>query len=236
MIENCLIQTSVLGSLEKPLTALVFNFAEYTTEFAFRPSEAVFLAAPSQSLKTPFRARKVKVLVSPSNYRTLGAAYSQIPGVSVEPFKLQSKDLNVGIMLTLMGIDQSQGSPLYMGTVTKILRRMAMDLSEDFNYLEFRRRLDEAGLDRNQMVFLEQRLDLLESFLDLEGSTSSPTFEPGEVTIMDLSCPFVDASTACVLFKIGMGMFLGSDAASGKVIFVDEAHKVRKTFPCPENV
>ncbi|CAG8977466.1 hypothetical protein HYALB_00011815, partial [Hymenoscyphus albidus] len=229
MIENLLIPAPFLGPLEKPLTALVFNFTSHTSEATFLPCEAVFLAAPNQALHTPFSARKVKVLVSPSNYHNLGAAYSQIPGVEVRPFKLKPRDLNISNMLTLMCIDQSQGPPLYIGIITKILRQMATELAGGFTYVEFRRRINAAGLDQKQMVFLEQRLDLLESFMDLDGSTENLSFEPGEVTIMDLSCPFVDASTACVLFKIGM--FLQSGDASGKVVFMDEAHKFMTETP-----
>lgn len=170
--------------------------------------------------------KKVNVLVSPSNYPSLVALYTQIPGVTVQPFKLRPKDLNISTMLTLMSVDQTQSTPLYMGLVTKILRDMASESANAFNYPEFRRRLNNAGLDRKQEEFLKQRLDLLESFLDLDGSTTGPVFAPGEITIIDLSCPFVDASTACVLFKIGMGLYLESDSTVGKVIVLDEAHKV----------
>jgi hypothetical protein len=150
----------------------------------------------------------------------------QIPAVTVRPFKLRPRDLNIGTMLTLMSIDQSQAAPLYMGQVTKVLRDMASESSGNFNYRVFRRRLDDLDLDRKQIGFLDQRLDLLESFLDLEDSTASPAFEAGGVTIIDLSCPFVDANMACILFKIGMGMYLESSSTTGKVIAVDEAHKV----------
>jgi hypothetical protein len=133
---------------------------------------------------------------------------------------------NIATMLTLMSVDHTQAAPLYLGTVTKVLREMAAQSSGSFIYPEFRRRLDEAGFDRKQLDFLNQRLDLLESFMDLEGATTNPTFNAGEITIIDLSCPFLDASTACVLFKIGIDMYLSSDAATGKVIVLDEAHKV----------
>ena len=69
--------------------------------------------------------------------------------------------------------------------------------------------------------------DLLESFLDIDGEVPSPTFDAGHLTIIDLTCPFMDSNTACVLFKIGLGMYLRSDMSTGKVIVVDEAHKVR---------
>jgi hypothetical protein len=179
-------------------------------------------------------AKKVNVLVSPSNYLSMKELYTQIPGVNVEPFMLRPNDLNIGTMLTLMSVNQTQAAPLYMGTVTKILRNMASKTTDGFNYPEFRRQLDDAGFDRKQEEFLNQRLDLLESFLDLEGSTMNPTFAAGEITIIDLSCPFMDDSTACVLFKVAMTLYLQSDPAVGKVIVLDEAHKVcitSRTFP-----
>ncbi len=225
-LENCLIPSPVLGSLAKPLSALVFNFAEYTSSSSFRPCELAFLASPGSQSPTHLRVKQVNVLVSPSNYMSLKALYTQIPGVTVQTFMLRPEDLNISTMLTLMSVNQTQTAPLYMGIVTKILRNMASKTTETFNYHEFRRQLDDAGLDKKQEEFLNQRLDLLESFLDLEGSTRSPRFAAGEITIIDLSCPFIDASTACVLFKIGMGLYLESDSAVGKVIVLDEAHKV----------
>jgi hypothetical protein len=228
-IENCLIPSPILGVLQKPLSALVFNFAEYSSVSSFRPCELAFLGSHGSELPTHLSVKKVNIMVSPSNYLSLKALYTQIPGVTVQPFMLRPKDLNISTMLTLMSVNQTQAAPLYMGIVTKILRNMASETAEALNYPEFRRRLHDAGLDRKQEEFLNQRLDLLESFLDLDESTTSATFAPGEVTIIDLSCPFVDASTACVLFKIGMGLYLESDSTSGKVIVLDEAHKVRST-------
>ncbi|KAI9686251.1 MAG: hypothetical protein M1822_003907 [Bathelium mastoideum] len=47
---------------------------------------------------------------------------------------------------------------------------------------------------------------------------------------MDMSCPFVDANTACVLFSIGLQNYLRS-RASGKLIVLDEAHKYMLNVP-----
>ncbi len=226
LIENCLIPSPVLGVLQKALSALVFNFAEYTSASSFRPCELAFLASPG-SQHPNNSSVKVNVLVSPSNYLSLKTLYTQMPGVTVQPFMLRPEHLNISTMLTLMSVDQTQATPLYMGMVTKILRKMASKTAGAFNYAEFRRQLDDAGLERKQEEFLNQRLDLLESFLDLDGSTTSPSFAAGEVNIIDLSCPFMDASTACVLFKVGMGLYLESTPSIGKVIVLDEAHKVR---------
>lgn len=209
-----------------PLSALVFHFGEHTSRSNFKPSEAAFLAFPSVQMPDHPSVTKVNVLVSPSNYLHLSTLYSQIPRVTVQPFMLRPSELNISTILTLMSVDNTQTAPLYMGHVTKVLRNMASESCETFHYLEFRRRIDEARLDKKQREFLNQRLGLLESFLDLDDSTISPAFGPGEVTIIDLSCPFVDANTACTLFQIGMSMYLESDSTSGKVIVVDEAHKV----------
>lgn len=46
------------------------------------------------------------------------------------------------------------------------------------------------------------------------------------MSIIDLSWPFVDANMACVLFNIGITLYLESDLTSGKVIAINEFHKV----------
>ena len=52
------------------------------------------------------------------------------------------------------------------------------------------------------------------------------SFEPGSLTIVDLSCPFVDYSAACALFDIALALFLESRGNVGRVVALDEAHKV----------
>ena len=168
----------------------------------------------------------VYVLVSPYSYPSMKASYAQLTNVQVRPLRLSPQDLTISTMLTLMSVDSMQAVPLYMGAVTKILRDMASQTAGNFDYHEFRRRLKDAGLDGKQEYFLAQRLDILESFLDFEESASSPAFLGGELTIIDLSCPFVDSNLACIMFKTVIDLFLESDTASGKVLVLDEAHKV----------
>lgn len=104
----------------------------------------------------------------------------------------------------------------------------------EFDYPGFIRKLTDMPLVEGQRRMLDQRLDLLESFLDLEnkeGRLFKERHKAQQLTIVDLSCPFVDASTACVLFNICIGLFLAASEAEkmGKVIAVDEAHKVSKS-------
>ena len=224
--ENCLIQSPMLGNLQKRLSALVVHYSEYTSNLSFRPCEAAFLAYPGQEFPGHPSAGPVRVLVAASNYRSLRAAYAQIPGVIVMPFKLRPQDLNVSSILALMAVDQTAKPPLYINQVTMILREMSAASPGGFDYLQFKRRLLLAKLHKDQLGPLHQRLQLLESFLTLDPSANENIFENGGVTVVDLSCPFVDANMACVLFNIGIGLYLGSSIDGGKVIAVDEAHKV----------
>lgn len=71
----------------------------------------------------------------------------------------------------------------------------------------------------------DQRLSLLESFL--EHNSARARFKAGEVTIVDLTDPFIDAAGACSLFEIITRLFIRAEVGTGKVLVVDEAHKVR---------
>ena len=55
-------------------------------------------------------------------------------------------------------------------------------------------------------------------------------FSPGTLTIVDLSCPFVDENAACALFTICLELFLEDRNNAGRIVALDEAHKVSKTF------
>lgn len=86
----------------------------------------------------------------------------------------------------------------------------------------------------SQLSGLEQRLSLLTSFLSknpnnsrIDHSPSEPRFVAGQLTIVDLSDPFIDPASACGLFEIITRLFVRADVRTGKVLVVDEAHKVR---------
>lgn len=58
-------------------------------------------------------------------------------------------------------------------------------------------------------------------------------FKPGTLTIVYLSCPFVDESSACALFGICLDLFLESRNTASRIVALDEAHKVEIAFPTP---
>lgn len=169
--------------------------------------------------------KKINVLVSPSNYPQLKLCYEQIPGIKVHEFKIRESDLTISMMLSLMALDQTESTTLYMAMVTKVLRDLA-GTSATFNYREFISRLKDIPLTPLQRQPLTLRLDLLHSFLDFENKSSLFKFEPGSMTIVDLSCPFVDENLACLLFDICLGLFIDDPTSKGKVVALDEAHKV----------
>ncbi|KAJ5372464.1 hypothetical protein N7517_004470 [Penicillium concentricum] len=224
IIENCSMDIPALGTLQSSITTLVLQYDEYTSTASSQPNEAAFLARvlPQYAYAKPV---PIRVLVSPTNFHNLKKMYSQIPNVEVRPFKLQPDHLNISMMLSLMSFSQSGGMPLYMAQVTRVLREMAIKSGGRFDYSEFRVRLKALDLDRSQTPFLSQRLDLLDSYLDLAGKGTDDYFIKGGVTILDLSCPFVDQSTACILFRIAIDLFLHAHQSRGKMIVADEAHK-----------
>jgi hypothetical protein len=108
------------------------------------------------------------------------------------------------------------------------------------DYASFLTRLEGEGLSDKQNGPLRQRLNLLESFMERNkrgyvplGERSAETstedawrFAPGTLTIVDLSCPFVDENAACALFAICLELFLENRGDVGRIIALDEAHKV----------
>ena len=85
-----------------------------------------------------------------------------------------------------------------------------------------------------QLTGLEQRLSLLNSFLEPPQNKKkrSKRFSAGQLTIIDLSDPFLDAASACGLFEIIVRLFIRAEVDTGKVLVVDEAHKVSACSAC----
>jgi hypothetical protein len=226
LMENALIPSSQLGRLANPLSALVFSYSPFSGDGAdFNISEAAYLGAAHPDFPSHPHVRKITVLVSPSNPK-IAMLYRKVPNVTVLPFMIKPRNLDIETMLTLMSVSDTGEMPLYMAEVTKILRELAAAGGSGLNYALFKQKLRECKFNPKQTAMLKLRLDLLESFLDLHNSYPEPLYRPGEITIMDMSCPFVDPNTACILFKIGLQRYLHSDTP-GKMVVLDEAHKVR---------
>jgi hypothetical protein len=230
MLENCLTIDERIGSVRAPLAGLAFHFDR---DAAGGVAETAHLC----SMGVP-----VNVLVSRSNEYVLRKAYGRIPGakdnLEVRPLLFQPKDLSIGRMKQLMAFsgEGKEGQPLYMATVEKILRQMAIASNgQGFDYFAFKKSLSVADFTREQRGPLGLRLELLESYLDLSGRKGDKTkdsiweIQAGTLTIVDLTDPFVDPATACILFNICLGLAEEQRTSGGLVVALDEAHRYLTT-------
>ena len=101
------------GKLPTPLTAMVFHYDKFNSCSSAQICEAAYLSSSGIP---------VKVLVSPSNYKTMEKAYENMPGFPqnakkpvVKPLVLFEEQLNLERMMTLMAAEEKDGKmPLYM--------------------------------------------------------------------------------------------------------------------------
>ena len=115
------------------------------------------------------------------------------------------------------------------------------ELGDDYSYSAFMKQLEEKKKEMNpaQKAGLKQRLDLLQTFtrqtrsVPLANSSRNTVtlreeerFAAGMITIIDLSDPFVDPALAGAIFEICIRIFQRASVDTGKVLVVDEAHKV----------
>ncbi|PSR71836.1 hypothetical protein PHLCEN_2v12337 [Hermanssonia centrifuga] len=215
-----------IGRLEKPLSGLVLHIGEGGPNS--QPSEAAWIgSAMVNNAVVPH----ITVYVSPSSLNTMRSVYYTKVGthITVEPLLFNESELDAKAFLSLMAIGSSEGAPLYMQTILSILR----ELGEQYTYQEFMIRLERKKQDLlpAQLTGLKQRMELLESFLEKPAygrkQQAVPVrFAAGQLTIVDLSDPFIDSASACGFFEILTRLFVRANVNTGKVLVVDEAHKV----------
>ncbi|KAI9001331.1 hypothetical protein BD414DRAFT_533084 [Trametes punicea] len=220
LLENMMIPDySAIGSNTKPLSGLVLHFSEGGQ--GALPCEAAWLGCPASGDVSP---PTVKVYVSKSSMWTMRKVYARLgDNVTVQPLTFSHSELDAQAILSMMAIGSSDSAPLYMQSVLSILR----ELGENFTYSAFLDEVKETKKDMNphQKASLDQRLSLLASFVDPARSRKGSLFKAGQLTIVDLSDPFIDPSSACSLFEIVTRLFIRANLDTGKVLVVDEAHK-----------
>ena len=128
--------------------------------------------------------------------------------------------------------------------IEKVLREMALDPKsvQGFNWDTFCSEMQAQKLDIAQQKHFDMRKALLESFIrkGIKGKTGGTQIldhvpngvdifdvKSGQLVIVDLTDPMLDASAACSLFDICMSGYVRGKKKHGRVIALDEAHKVR---------
>ncbi|KAG5975974.1 hypothetical protein E4U55_007517 [Claviceps digitariae] len=232
LLENCLLASDA-NTLPKPLTGIVFHYDAFSSDVNGQPCEAAHLSSnPDVS---------VRVLCAPTNIGQIKSTYAHLPNVKVQELRLSQRNLNTRRMLDLMAVSSIQGGgmPLYFHVLTRILKDMRIEQQKTgghFNYRAFKQALTNEKFSKDQNGPLMQRLETLESFLAQEqvgfrygaaGKDTATQWEgkPGQLTIVDLSCPCVTAESACALFNICLSLFLEQNTKTGRVVALDEAHK-----------
>ncbi|TIA32626.1 hypothetical protein D6C78_08104 [Aureobasidium pullulans] len=238
LLESFLLPDSRFGRLQQPVAGLVFH---YDSESSGAIAEVVHLAS---------RGVRVNVLVSSSNFEATQdryrAATQGVTNITVEKFLLPPSELSVERMHRLMAFSEKSDSvPLYMEVIQRILRQMAISgRSRGFNYGEFLNHLDAASLTADQQRPMKLRLDLLQSFMrwpptksDLKKKAPQGllSLQPGNLTIVDLSDPFLDDATVCMLFDICLSIAKERRPRCGLVVALDEAHKYMNQSPAAAN-
>ncbi|CAP80597.1 Pc12g09700 [Penicillium rubens Wisconsin 54-1255] len=197
---------------------------------------ALISSSPAGKLSSPLAGLVIHYdkFTAFSSTQLCEAAYLHSSGIPVR------KALNISMMKTLMGINNMTEKPLYIEVVMKILRDMAIanQGKSGFNYSTFKLLLQREQFLKGQLMPLNMRLEVLESFFEpgsVPGANTNKSkqhsadnawkFPPGTLTIIDLSCPFVGQEDACALFNIAVSLFLKNRHDAGRIIALDEAHK-----------
>lgn len=131
-----------------------------------------------------------------------------------------------------MHVTEDGKIPLYIQVVHQILRSMG---NENFKYEKFKKSLAQKSSEftTQQQAPLNLRIQLLESILlECQGKNSGVSgsikqyFKPGTITIVDLTDPFLNAASSSALFDIALSLYLETEIRTGKLLVLDEAHKV----------
>ncbi|KAI0314555.1 hypothetical protein OF83DRAFT_1136202 [Amylostereum chailletii] len=224
LLESCLIRDERLGTLPEPLSALVFHFDTAAGGGMVQPCEVAYLATLDAVRGGTARPPPVKVFVMPNNLTAMSKVYSGLPGVTVHPLHFGPQDIGGERLLAMMKVEENGHMPLYMESIMTILRSM----ENAFDYRVFRERLDKEQFNPGQKSMLNLRLALLDSCLEGGNAKNrvSAHFVKGQLTVIDLSSPFMDGSSACGFFDMILGLFIEvGKEVSGKIVVLDEAHK-----------
>jgi hypothetical protein len=104
---------TALGQLVKPLSGLVLHVGE--TGASATPCEAAYV---SVSVIDNAEPPPVRVYVAPSSFRRMQNVYGRLKGnLEVKPLYFSEAELDAPAFLSLMAVNSSDHTPLYMQTV-----------------------------------------------------------------------------------------------------------------------
>ena len=225
-------------SLPKPMAALALHFGKHDDD----PCELAGLLRPADSIKrmlrggskvSPPRVRNVVVLTSPSYHKQRRKYYGGVKDVhvDVQPLLFNWGDLKASHLRTLMRLEEKESQQLYVSVLLDLLRRYQQD-DKIPDFEDFFNEVKELCQSQSQSSPLEQRLQLLESFVaESERNKASKhvsleeCVKPGTMVIVDLTDPLLSVADANALFQVLLERFRLIKCPSGKLCVLDEAHR-----------
>lgn len=263
VLENHLLDDPSVGVQRQTIPGFVFHWDTNTSGSLAEAASLCSRGIKVRVLVSWSNYRKMKGLYEDFATKVGGK-------IEVRPLLFKDHELTVNNIRDLMAFrDVSTNPPLYLEVIQNMLRRLGRQ-DEKFSVVTFLDDLAAADFSTAQQQMLDQRLSILRTFsaataedilkqdnpslagkrlarerqaqgLGLERDCI--TVENGTLTIVDLSDPFVDAGTACVLFDICLGVIIkthkeavtANRISPGLIITLDEAHKfLDKNIPSAE--
>jgi hypothetical protein len=228
MLENHILHDPSVGAQRQNIPGFVFHWDTNTSRSLAEAASLCSRGIKVRLLVSWSNYRQMKKLYEDFARKVVGQ-------IEVRPLLFEDTEFTVSHIRNLMAFrDGPTETPLYLEVIQNILRRLGRK-SEPFSVKTFLGDLAVAGLSPAQLQMLDQRLSILKTFsaatapdiVEQDHKNLNPkglererikqglgfkgnciTVERGTLTIIDLSDPFVDASTACILFDIYLAIIL----------------------------
>jgi hypothetical protein len=153
---------------------------------------------------------------------------------TVQSFYMSQRYLNAERLMTLMIASNSNKQiSFYLQTILQILQKMTREqkFKSKIDYIIFKNRILSKSLSSDQLASLSLCLNSLKSFIEVDNNNNNNNnndwiHHSENLTIVDLSCSFVDSDIVCELFDMCLDVFLEQRMNIDRVIVLNEAHKV----------
>ncbi|CAG9977974.1 unnamed protein product [Clonostachys byssicola] len=252
LLENSLAK-SVANVLPRPLTGLLFHRDSFVSETAGAPCEAAYLSSnPAISVRVlcaPSNIMNIRRIYS--NLPNVTVEELRINQSDLNTDRMlglmavhTGKDGGMPLYLYVLNrilrdlrIEQQRSGLAFnygkfKATIAKeaMLDSQLLPLQQRLETLESFMVKDQApqyklGMKKKQSQ--KQSHKSQQSSVDGEDVAKGNIWfpKPGQLTIVDLSCPCITAELACSLFGICLSLFLEQSLDIGRIVALDEAHK-----------
>jgi hypothetical protein len=228
VLESCLLPTTDIVRLQKPMTALVLHYDENTLSIC---EAAGLLKSPTSAQSSHVFQSKAVILVSRTYYKQRKAFYGDYCTVRPLLFKWETLTADRIKRIMHIGLDDNQ---LYFATIMNILRRYQKQAYVP-NFQVFLREVKEECSCSGQQGPLAQRIKLLETLVaesdvnqdivDESLDLSDALFAGHNLVVADLTDPLLSKEDVNGLFEVMVEQFRTTPLQGGKVLALDEAHK-----------